>query len=216
MGPFFNVSIFLWQTANRNSTESIQHYYLSLSIIVNFILIAILIFVIVSFIKVRKKAFDLLNNNETLRKENLKISAILASVNNPEDLSEIEESEGSADILTLLEDSTGNVDYLNEFHAVNISHVWVEGNYVNLKYIDQVRYILVRDRLKNIYNHWQKYHFIQSHKSFLVNMKMIRQVNWNEVRLSDGSKVPLSRSHKKEFQDAYALFLKKNQGVESI
>jgi hypothetical protein len=131
-------------------------------------------------------------------------------------LSEIEESEGSADILTLLEDSTGNVDYLNEFHAVNISHVWVEGNYVNLKYIDQVRYILVRDRLKNIYNHWQKYHFIQSHKSFLVNMKMIRQVNWNEVSLSDGSKVPLSRSHKKEFQDAYALFLKKNQGVESI
>jgi len=92
----------------------------------------------------------------------------------------------------------------------------VEGNYVNLKYIDQVRYILVRDRLKNIYNHWQKYHFIQSHKSFLVNMKMIRQVNWNEVSLSDGSKVPLSRSHKKEFQDAYALFLKKNQGVESI
>jgi len=216
MVPFFNVSIFLWQAANRNSTESIQHYYLSLSIIVNFILIAVLIFVIVNFIKVRKKAFDLLNNNETLRKENLKISAILASVNNPEDLSEIEESEGSADILTLLEDSTGNVDYLNEFHAVNISHVWVEGNYVNLKYIDQVRYILVRDRLKNIYNHWQKYHFIQSHKSFLVNMKMIRQVNWNEVRLSDGSKVPLSRSHKKEFQDAYALFLKKNQGVESI
>jgi len=216
MVPFFNVSIFLWQAANRNSTESIQHYYLSLSIIVNFILVAILIFVIVSFIKVRKKAFDLLNNNETLRKENLKISAILASVNNPEDLSEIEESEGSADILTLLEDSTGNVDYLNEFHAVNISHVWVEGNYVNLKYIDQVRYILVRDRLKNIYNHWQKYHFIQSHKSFLVNMKMIRQVNWNEVSLSDGSKVPLSRSHKKEFQDAYALFLKKNQGVESI
>jgi len=216
MDPFFNVSIFLWQAANRNSTESIQHYYLSLSIIVNFILVAILIFVIVSFIKVRKKAFDLLNDNETLRKENLKLSAILASVNNPEDLSEIEESEGSADILTLLEDSTGNVDYLNEFHAVNISHVWVEGNYVNLKYIDQVRYILVRDRLKNIYNHWQKYHFIQSHKSFLVNMKMIRQVTWNEVSLSDGSKVPLSRSHKKEFQDAYALFLKKNQGVESI
>jgi hypothetical protein len=216
MVPFFNVSIFLWQAANRNSTESIQHYYLSLSIIVNFILVAILIFVIVSFIKVRKKAFDLLNDNETLRKENLKLSAILASVNNPEDLSEIEESEGSADILTLLEDSTGNVDYLNEFHAVNISHVWVEGNYVNLKYIDQVRYILVRDRLKNIYNHWQKYHFIQSHKSFLVNMKMIRQVTWNEVSLSDGSKVPLSRSHKKEFQDAYALFLKKNQGVESI
>jgi hypothetical protein len=47
-------------------------------------------------------------------------------------------------------------------------------------------------------------------------MKMISQVSWNEISLSDGSKVPLSRTHKKEFQDAYALFLKKNQGIDSI
>jgi DNA-binding LytR/AlgR family response regulator len=111
---------------------------------------------------------------------------------------------------------TGHLDYLNENQAVNTSHVWVEGNYVNIKHKDQVKYILVRDRLKNVYNHWQKYHFIQSHKSYLVNMKMIRQVSWNEISLSDGSKVPLSRTHKKEFQDAYTLFLKKNQVFDSI
>jgi DNA-binding LytR/AlgR family response regulator len=111
---------------------------------------------------------------------------------------------------------TGQLDYLNESQAVNTSHVWVEGNYVNIKHKDQLKYILVRDRLKNVYNHWQKYHFIQSHKSYLVNMKMIRQVSWNEISLSDGSKVPLSRTHKKDFQEAYALFLKKNQVFDVI
>jgi len=215
MWPYFNLSVLLWQSANMNSSASIQNAYLNLNIIVNFILIATLIFVVVSFIKVRQKVFDLWNNNENLRKENLKLSSSLASVDKPEDLPERVVSEGSVDIRKLL-GYTGQLDYLNESQAVNTSHVWVEGNYVNIKHKDQLKYILVRDRLKNVYNHWQKYHFIQSHKSYLVNMKMIRQVSWNEISLSDGSKVPLSRTHKKDFQDAYALFLKKNQVFDAI
>jgi hypothetical protein len=73
MGPYFNLSVLLWQSANMNSSASIQNAYLNLNIIVNFILIATLIFVVVSFIKVRQKVFDLWNNNENLRKENLKL-----------------------------------------------------------------------------------------------------------------------------------------------
>jgi hypothetical protein len=198
-----------------NLIATIQNAYHNLNIIVNLILTIILIFVVVRFIKVRKKVLELWNNNENLRKENLKLSSSLTSVDRPEDLPDRVVSEGSVDIRKLL-GYTGHLDYLNEKRAVNTSHVWVEGNYVNIKHKDQVKYILVRDRLKNVYNHWQKYHFIQSHKSYLVNMKMIRQVSWNEISLSDGSKVPLSRTHKKEFQDAYALFLKKNQVFDSI
>ncbi len=215
MGPYFILSILLWTSANMNSNGTIQNTYLNLNIIVNFILITILILVIVSFIKVLKKLFDLLNNVENLRNENLKLTSSLASINKPEDLSEKVVNNGSVDIRKLL-GYTGQLDYLKEDQAINTSYVWVEGNYVNIKHRDQVKYILVRDRLKNIYSHWQKYHFIQSHKSYLVNMKMIRQVTWNEISLSDGSKVPLSRTHKKEFQDAYALFLKKHKVVDSI
>jgi hypothetical protein len=198
-----------------NSIATIQNPYLNLNIIVNLILTIILIFVVVRFIKVRKKALELWNNNENLRKENLKLSSSMTSVDRPEDLPDRFVSEGSVDFRKLL-GYTGQLDYLNESQAVNTSHVWVEGNYVNIKHKDQLKYILVRDRLKNVYNHWQKYHFIQSHKSYLVNMKMIRQVSWNEISLSDGSKVPLSRTHKKDFQDAYALFLKKNQVFDAI
>lgn len=215
MEPYFNLSIPSWLSVYMNSIATIQNAYLNLNVIVNLILFTILIFVIVSFMKVRKKVLELWNNNENLRKENIKLSTSLASVDRPEDLPEREVSEGLVDIRKLL-GYTGQLDYLNENQAVNTSHVWVEGNYVNIKHKDQVKYILVRDRLKNVYNHWQKYHFIQSHKSYLVNMKMIRQVSWNEISLSDGSKVPLSRTHKKEFQDAYALFLKKNQAVDAI
>ena len=215
MEPYFNLSILLWLSVYMNSIATIQNPYLNLNIIVNLILFATLIFVIVSFMKVRNKVFELWNNNENLRKENLKLSRSLASFDRPEDMQERVLSESSVDIRKLL-GYTGHLDYLNENQAVNTSHVWVEGNYVNIKHKDQVKYILVRDRLKNVYNHWQKYHFIQSHKSYLVNMKMIRQVSWNEISLSDGSKVPLSRTHKKEFQDAYTLFLKKNQVFDSI
>ena len=215
MEPYFILSILLWQSANMNSSGTIQDPNLNLNIIVNFILITILILVIVSFIKVRKKVLDLWNKNEKLREENLKLSNSLASIHRAEELSEKLVDEGSVDIQKLL-GFTGQFDYLNEYQAINTSHVRVEGNYVNLKHKDKVKYILVRDRLKNLYNHWQKYHFVQSHKSYLVNMKMISQVSWNEISLSDGSKVPLSRTHKKEFQDAYALFLKKNQGIDSI
>lgn len=215
MRPYFNISILLWPSAYMNSIATIQNAYLNLNIIVNLILTIILIFVVVRFIKVRKKALELWNNNENLRKENLKLSSSMTSVDRPEDLPDRFVSEGSVDFRKLL-GYTGQLDYLNESQAVNTSHVWVEGNYVNIKHKDQLKYILVRDRLKNVYNHWQKYHFIQSHKSYLVNMKMIRQVSWNEISLSDGSKVPLSRTHKKDFQDAYALFLKKNQVFDSI
>jgi len=215
MRPYFNISILLWPSAYMNLIATIQNAYLNLNIIVNLILTIILIFVVVRFIKVRKKVLELWNNNENLRKENLILSGSLTSVDSPEDLPDRFVSEGSVDFRKLL-GYTGHLDYLNEKQAVNTSHVWVEGNYVNIKHKDQVKYILVRDRLKNVYNHWQKYHFIQSHKSYLVNMKMIRQVSWNEISLSDGSKVPLSRTHKKEFQDAYALFLKKNQVFDSI
>ena len=149
MEPYFILGILLWQSANMNLSGTIQNTYLNLNIIVNFILITILILVIVSFIKVRKKLFDLWNNVENLRNENLKLTSSLASINKPEDLSEKVVNNGSVDIRKLL-GYTGQLDYLKEDQAINTSYVWVEGNYVNIKRRDQVKYILVRDRLKNI------------------------------------------------------------------
>ncbi|MFM8362143.1 MAG: LytTR family transcriptional regulator DNA-binding domain-containing protein, partial [Haliscomenobacter sp.] len=47
---------------------------------------------------------------------------------------------------------------------------------MHYKHKDEPKYILKRDRLKNVYTRLQKHHFVQTHKSYLVNLAMIKQV----------------------------------------
>ena len=119
MEPYFILGFLLWQFAIMNLSETIQNTYLNLNIIVNFILITILILVIVSFIKVRKKVLDLWNKNENLREENLKLLNSLASIHRAEELSEKLVDEGSVDIRKLL-GFTGQFEYLNEDQAISV------------------------------------------------------------------------------------------------
>lgn len=93
-----------------------------------------------------------------------------------------------------------------EFLAEQISHIWVEGNYIYYKLKDNPKYILRRDTLKNVYARLASQHFVRTHKSYLVNLEMVRQVNWKEIGLKDGSKVPLSRSYKESFRKAYLAY----------
>ena len=84
-----------------------------------------------------------------------------------------------------------------------ISHIWVEGNYIYYKLRDNPKYILQRDTLKNVFAKLEKEHFVRTHKSYLINLAMVRQVTWKEIGLKDGSKVPLSRGYKESFRKAY-------------
>ena len=84
-----------------------------------------------------------------------------------------------------------------------ISHIWVEGNYIYYKVQDNPKYILRRDTLKNVFAKLEKEHFVRTHKSYLINLAMVRQVTWKEIGLKDGSKVPLSRGYKESFRKAY-------------
>lgn len=93
-----------------------------------------------------------------------------------------------------------------EFLAEQISHIWVEGNYIYYKLKDNPKYILRRDTLKNVYARLASQHFVRTHKSYLVNLEMVRQVSWKEVGMKDGSKVPLSRSYKESFRKAYLAY----------
>ena len=52
-----------------------------------------------------------------------------------------------------------------------------------------------------------KGHFARSHASFLVNLSKISNTTADEIHLSNGEVVPLSRSKKKEFLSALAVYL---------
>ena len=49
--------------------------------------------------------------------------------------------------------------------------------------------------------------FSKTHASFLVNLSEVSMVSANEITLSNGEKVPLSRTKKKEFLSAMAVYL---------
>lgn len=87
-----------------------------------------------------------------------------------------------------------------------VSHVWVQGNYIHYKVKDNPKYHMRRDSLKNVYARLQQHDFVQTHKSYLINMAMVRHVRGQEVILEDGSKVPLSRKYKDAFREEYKRY----------
>ena len=48
--------------------------------------------------------------------------------------------------------------------------------------------------------------FVFSHRSFLLNLLYVSQINKSEVVLDSGESVPLSRRNQKLFQDAFIRF----------
>lgn len=115
---------------------------------------------------------------------------------------EVEISEGSKeqDTAQELEDKGGGMS------ISQVSHVWVQGNYIHYKIKDNPKYHMRRDSLKNVYARLQQYDFVQTHKSYLINLAMVRHVRGQEVILEDGSKVPLSRKYKETFREEYKRY----------
>ena len=170
----------------------------------NILLAGLLFFSWLTFVKMRRRDSALRSKHEALLREHEQLSSQLESIQTKKDSAPREPQEQELP----KKDSSVPVypKRPSQLNAEHISHVWVEGNYIYYKHKDQPKYILKRDRLKNVYLRLQKHHFVQTHKSYLVNMAMIKQVSWKEISLADGSKVPLSRKHKEEFRNAYQAF----------
>ena len=50
------------------------------------------------------------------------------------------------------------------------------------------------------------YGFVQTHKSFFVNSRFIHSIGKTELRLDDGTVIPISRSYYKQVQDAFVQY----------
>lgn len=150
-----------------------------------------------------------LGNIESFRSANGS-NVVLRELNNLPDLGTSGNDSGS-----LPEESNfekGDI-YLNGGASANnsaaigeVSHVWVQGNYIHYKYKDSSKFEMQRDSLKNVYVRLQQYNFVQTHKSYLVNMAMVKQIRSQEVTLEDGSKVPVSRKYREAFRAEYMRY----------
>ena len=62
-------------------------------------------------------------------------------------------------------------------------------------------------RLKYWNEKFEKQGFIQSHKSFLVNLNHVKEINKVDIILWNDDVIPLSRNYKKLFETAYTKLL---------
>lgn len=65
-----------------------------------------------------------------------------------------------------------------------------------------------KEKISDIEREVKKYYFVSIHKSYLVNLQHIVKIGKNYVTLADGTKLPISRSKRKEFEDTFIDFLK--------
>lgn len=52
--------------------------------------------------------------------------------------------------------------------------------------------------------------FATAHSSYIVNLGHVRSVSYSEVEMKDGTKIPISRSHRKEFTRTYMDFIERS------
>lgn len=65
----------------------------------------------------------------------------------------------------------------------------------------------IRASLSEIYDRLPKSRIAIPHKSYLVNMEYINRATANEVILTNGVRIPISRRKKQEFNDAFFKYL---------
>ncbi|CAL2102301.1 Two-component system response regulator [Tenacibaculum sp. 190130A14a] len=91
--------------------------------------------------------------------------------------------------------------YLNidkTLHKVDTSSIlYIESDRNYLTFVTTAKKYLIIDSLKNWKEKLEPYHFIQVHKSFLVNLKKINNIAGNLVQINE-KKIPVGRTYKKK------------------
>jgi DNA-binding LytR/AlgR family response regulator len=75
----------------------------------------------------------------------------------------------------------------------DISHFQSIGNYVRIFFKTQKKPIMVYDSLKNILSNVPAEKYIQTHKSYIVNIEFIKNIDKGLVILVDNIQIPLGR-----------------------
>lgn len=73
----------------------------------------------------------------------------------------------------------------------------------------------VRDKanMKNLESKLSSYSFVRCNVSYLVNLAYLSEIDGNEVVLQNDERLPIARTRKKEFVDAFFSILSDNGGI---
>jgi DNA-binding LytR/AlgR family response regulator len=86
----------------------------------------------------------------------------------------------------------------------DIRYIQSFGNYIEIHF--QTQKIVIRSTLQRFINILPKKHFVQVHRSFVVNIQSVEEINANFIKIGTNS-IPLSKSHKEEFVNKLNFFM---------
>lgn len=93
------------------------------------------------------------------------------------------------------------------FSASDLLYVETQGHDVAYHVVGEVEPFVVRDSLRRVESSLGSLPFVRLSSSALANMAHVRRVRGDEVRLSDGTTLYMSRARKREAQAAIAAYL---------
>jgi DNA-binding LytR/AlgR family response regulator len=88
---------------------------------------------------------------------------------------------------------------IHKFYFKDILFVEGSGNYVKI-YTKNERPLMVLDKLSDLLNKLPKKEFCRVHKSYIVNVQQIQQVEGNRIKF-DAKNVPISATYKQDFEN---------------
>ncbi len=86
---------------------------------------------------------------------------------------------------------------LHKVHFNEIMYVEACGDY--LKLVRDEKNLLVHDTMINFHARLTAQDFVRIHKSYVLNLNFLQQVEGNQVVLKDGVKLPIGKSYKTAF-----------------
>lgn len=99
--------------------------------------------------------------------------------------------------------------YDNKFYVSprDILYIKSSSNHITYHFVDG-NIVQIRKKLTELFETLNQYVFVRSHNRFVINMKHIERIDYPnmEILLDNGEIVPISRSCKKDLENAYIRF----------
>lgn len=119
------------------------------------------------------------------------------------------------EVLALLDKSTGNGQCMVISDGggrilVKYSHIlYVKSENVYLQIVTENKNYLLRKKLADMENELDCGKFVRIHRSYIVGLAHVKSYDGKSVIMTNGAKLPLSRSCEKQFKDAVMNYLRR-------
>ena len=128
------------------------------------------------------------------------VDYLLKPISFPRFLKAIEKANSFLEAKTKNRESIKSISFrvnssVQEYLFDNIIYFQSIGNYIKVYLKNPTRSIVIYDSLKSLMEHLPHHQFVQTHKSYIVNIDFIQSIGKEQLLLSNASPIPIGRKY---------------------